>query len=307
MMRYQYWGFGLNIDSEIEFPELLPSTFNKTDVVVSIGATPSILVGENVIHKVRMSASPTEYLLDVLNVARYYATDGNKIIIEPYSKADKHSIRLFMLSNAMAAILHQQKKIPFHASGIITDNGLVLFTGNSGAGKSTTACGLIELGYKLFTDDVCVLNLNKETGKVEATPSYPMMKLWNNTINQINYNKTDAHQLRPHIEKYGFHQHDHFSTASLRVVQVIVLKKDDSAAQYHSTPLNTLAAFNELQQNTYRRSHVDMMNLREEHFRMISSLTQQAKVIEIRRPENHNNIPDFISYIHLLINTNAPA
>lgn len=307
MMSYQYWGFGLNIESEIEFPELLPTTFNKADVVISIGATPSKLDGENVVHKVRMSASPKEYLLDLLNVARYYAAHGNKIVIEPYTNADNSSIRLFLLSNAMAAILHQQNKIPFHASGIITEKGLVLFTGRSGAGKSTTACGLMDLGYKLFTDDVCVLSHNEQTGKIEAVSSYPMMKLWENTIDQYAPQKVKSHKLRPHLAKYGFFEHDQFTTESLPVTQVCILKPDSLVDEYASRSLTAVKAFNELQQNTYRRGQVDMMNLRQHHFGIISRLTQQATITEILRPQRKNNISDFILYIQHLINANAPA
>lgn len=304
---YQYWGFGLNIESELEFPELFPSAFDKPHLTISLGTAPKSLPGDDVVNKVRMSASPKEYLLDLQNIARYYAANGNKIIIEPYPGADIASIRLFMLSNAMAAVLHQQNKIPFHASGVITDNGLVLFTGRSGVGKSTTACGLMDHGYKLFTDDVCVLSYNDQSGKVEAVPSYPMMKLWENTIDQFATNKTKSHKLRPHLAKYGFFEHGQFTTEPLPVKQVYILKPDSLASEYASQSLNAVKAFNELQQNTYRRGQIDVMNLRQHHFSIISRLTQQANVTEVSRPPRHENIHDFISYIQQLINTNETA
>lgn len=304
---FKYWGFGLHIESEIEFPELLPFDFSEADITISLGHVPAELSGDDVVHKTYMSASPSEYLLNMINVARYYAANGKRIVIEPYTDADIPSIRLFMLSNAMAAILHQQNKIPFHASGIITDKGLVLFTGRSGAGKSTTACGLMDLGYKLFTDDVCVLSLNNQSGKIEAVPSYPMMKLWENTIDQIASGKSKSHKLRPHLPKYGFFEHGNFTTESLPIHQVFILNPDALAKEFTSRQLNALRSFKELQHNTYRRLQVDIMKLREHHFHLISRLTQQAEVIEVLRPQNNEEIASFITYIQHLIDAKASA
>jgi len=65
---YYYWGFGLKIASEIEFPELLPFEFvNPPDVHISICVTPATLNGKDVINLVRLSVSATEYLLKLGN------------------------------------------------------------------------------------------------------------------------------------------------------------------------------------------------------------------------------------------------
>jgi hypothetical protein len=305
---HQYWGFGLNIESEIEFPELFPATFNEPDLTVSFGKTPNEIVGEGVVHKVRMSASPVEYLLDINNIARYYAAGGNKIIIEPYTGADIESIRLFMLSNAMAAILHQQNKIPLHASGILTEKGLVLFTGPSGIGKSTTVFGLMQQGYKLFTDDVCVLNYDQQSGTVEAVASYPMMKLWESTLDNINASPVDrSYQLRPKLPKYGVSQHQQFNTSSIAISDVFIIRADNLTSDFSCTLLNKVEAFSALQQNTYRRRQVDIMNLRQQHFQMISKLASQANVYVLKRSSAANDMNAFIQFIKEQLTVYAKA
>jgi hypothetical protein len=295
---HQYWGFGLNIESEIKFPELLPATFNRSHLKISIGKTPDKLEGDDVVHKVRMSASPSEYLLDVNNVARYYAGHGNTIVIEPYPGSDIESVRLFMLSNAMAAILHQQNKIPLHASGIVTEAGLVLFTGPSGIGKSTTVYGLMQHGYKLFTDDVCVLNYDAITSTVEAVASYPMMKLWENTFEKISASPIDkTYRVRPELPKYGVFQHDQFTTARFPVSHIFILKSHNLSTDYSCHLLNKVEAFKALQQNTYRRGQVDIMNLRQAHFQMITKLTEQVAVYEVKRSTASQDMNGFIQFI----------
>ncbi len=305
---YHYWGFGLNIASEIEFPELLPSTFEIPDLTISIGITPQELVGEDVVKKVRMAASPQEYLLDVKGIARYYTSNGTNIIIQPDEGAEIKNVRLFMLSNAMASILHQQNKIPLHASGIITNDGLVLFTGASGVGKSTTAYGLMQQGYPLFTDDVCVLNYNNLTQQVEAVASYPMMKLWENTLDCFPMAESDkSYPVRSKLPKYGLFQHQQFTCQSFPVRQVFILKADNIADNHSIKKLSNIEAFNALQQNTYRRLQVDMMNLRQSHFQIISKLASQAKVFELKRSQGSADITAHIEFIKKLLADNAKA
>jgi hypothetical protein len=302
---HKYWGFGLKIESELEFPEFYPFEFTDADITISFGKVPATLNGNAVTHTVHISATPFEYLLEIMNVAKYYVANGKQIVIEPNPNADLASIRLFMLSNAMAAVLHQQNKIPFHASGIITEKGLVLFTGHSGAGKSTTAYGMMQKGYKLFTDDVCVLFYNEAAKKVEAFASYPMMKLWENTIEQMSIDNKRNHRLRPQLPKYGFFQHDTFSTASFPIAEVLILKSTNLQKEYSSKTLNAIEAFNELQQNSYRRKQVDMMNLREYHFKIMSQLTQHTKIRQVVRPTHLDDIDGYINYINTLVSDHA--
>lgn len=295
---YQYWAFGLNISSEIEFPQMLPHNFEEADVTITIGKVPDSLEGDNVITRRRISASPYEYLLHINNTARYYAANGNRLIIEPVKGADINSIRLFMLSNAMAAIIHQRGCIPFHASGIITDEGIVLFTGRSGIGKSTTALALMQEGYQLFTDDVCVLSYSKNSCKIEAVSSYPVMKLWENTMGLFAIQNTSyrKYQLKSDAPKFGIFQHNNFTTRQQEVSKIFILKTNTEGNEISHKVLNKLESFNALEQNTYRRKQIDLMGFRKNHFEVISALVHQATVIELMRPQ-HGEVKLFTNYL----------
>lgn len=281
---HQYWGFGLNIESEIAFPELLPASFSQAHVTVRIGKAPAALAGEDVVRSGTTSISPAEYLLKIENTAYYYAARGRTVIIEPSAGADEESVRLFMLSNAMAAILHQQGRIPLHASGIVTGDGLVLFTGPSGIGKSTTAYGLMQQGFTLFTDDVCVLERDNTSGEITAVASYPMLKLWENTMDLLPAEGIQKnYRVRYQLPKFGVFHHEHFSTEKLPVKRVFILDNDNGIDGFVCREPGKVEAFNLLQQNTYRRHHVDMMQLHQPHFDIIAGLTNQAQVLELRR------------------------
>jgi GTPase SAR1 family protein len=241
--------------------------------------------------------SSNEYLLSVPEVGSYYACNGDTIIVEPVKNVKQSALRLFLLSNAMGAILHQRGSIPFHGSGIIIKNKAVLFTGPSGIGKSTLLLGLIQKGYQIFTDDVCVFSENKNSGKIEVTASYPMMKLWENSIDTLAEDSlTKDYQLRPNIAKFGIFQHGTFSTASIPIHKIYVLKADTSITLPCIEKLNPLEAFSEMQANTYRREYVDYMKLQRLHFDIVSKLTHQAEVFRVEKNRT-TKIQDFIEFM----------
>ena len=77
MEKYQYWGFGLNIESEIEFPELIPQSFDQPDVTICLGQVPETN-GEitSDTEEVFITFNEREYVLDIKGVSRYYVTGG---------------------------------------------------------------------------------------------------------------------------------------------------------------------------------------------------------------------------------------
>jgi len=168
-----YWAYGLEIVSELEFPEMYPYAVKKPDLEIKFGKVPAVLTGPEVIAKEKFFISPTEYLIH-LPICSYYVKEGASITIELRENADLPSVRLFLLTNAMAAVLHQRNKVALHAGAIQTEKGLVVICGESGAGKSTTICALQQKGYKIFVDDVLVL---KDAGaKVVGVAAFPTLK-----------------------------------------------------------------------------------------------------------------------------------
>ena len=299
-LMYHYWGFGLTIESEIEFPELLPFKFEKAEITIRLGKTPEQLNGDDVIEKVRVFISPAEYLLKVLNIANYYAANGTEIIIEPLPGADEKSVRLFMLSNAMAAILHQRNMIPLHASAIHHQDGVVLFCGRSGAGKSTTATALQKQGYKVFSDDVCVLK--EIDGELMVLPSYPMMKLWEDSFAKVGMEMAgEEDKIRPHLPKYARWYHAEFSIDPMPVKQIFIIDPSNQAAEISIKKTGAIEAFQELQKNTYRPVQTSTMKKRDIHFMMVSRLAGSAPVAKVTRPQHGNSIEELTRYIQSVL------
>lgn len=293
---FYYTAFGFNITSEIEFPELLVNkTSAVTDVQIRFGPSPRFL-DTGVTDNPDLWITPNQYLIHFKDVSWYYAENGNLIILDPYQNADVKSVRLYLLCNAMAAIIHQRKLIPLHASGIISKNGVVLIAGQSGIGKSTTVKALSQKSHKIFTDDVCVLKFHEK--KILAIPSYPMMKLWENSFELLQLgNKNEEHKLKFDMNKYGVFFHDEFVSKWKPVIKIFNIEEADDTEKVCIKKQKGIEAFKIIGENTYRNHYVEPMKLNTLHFKIASGLAEQCEVFKITRPANRNSISEVVEII----------
>jgi len=299
--NYTYRVFGLTLGSEIAFPELFLSAGSGSipDVTVHMGKAPpkESVTGT---QKPYSAYNGTEFWHKMPGVAIYYVKDGKEIIIEPIGE-NVDEIRLFFLSNALGAMLYQRDHIPLHASGITDKSGGVyLFTAPSRTGKSTLLYMLSQMGYRPFTDDVCILEPAADpAGGLIAYAGYPMMKLWSETIEKLNADpEASLKRLRPEIEKFGLDFSDTFSDQPARVKGIIVLDRTGSNEEIAISRLTQMEAFRALEKNVYRRPWVEGMGKTITHFRQTGQWSNALPVYLAKRPATENTIGEFAEAIH---------
>lgn len=296
--NFKYNGFGLKILSEIEFPELMPSNFNEEDITISLGHITPDNIQENTATEKIPTSLKNSFYLDVPEVARYLTSQGKSILVEPYFNSAESTIRLFLLSNAMAALLVQRNQILLHSSAIIHENELILFMGESGAGKSSIAAELSKRGYTIFSDDICVLQpVLEEEKSVYAIASYPMMKLWDDTINALDDDQFEKkHKIRPMADKYGHFFHESFNANAYPIKKIFILNPSLEAHDYIVSKISGLKAFELLGKNTYRSHFIMESDLQKIHMEFISAIILRADVLELSRPKNNSTIKNFTDF-----------
>jgi len=290
-----YWAYGLEIVSELEFPEMYPYAVKKPDLEIKFGKVPAVLTGQEVIAKEKFFISPTEYLIH-LPICSYYVKEGASITIELKENADIPSVRLFLLTNAMAAVLHQRNKVALHAGAIQTKKGLVVICGESGAGKSTTISALQKKGYKIFVDDVLVLE--KEKDSVLGVAAYPTLKLWDDTIEKLALGVMPEEQkLRESVNKYRVSFQEDFTTNPIPVYKLFYLRKEEANTSIEVIKKDGLEAFKILYSQLYRTSMINNYQSQAILFERLNQLINQTGLFEVVRPTNGNSIEEIVQII----------
>jgi energy-coupling factor transporter ATP-binding protein EcfA2 len=287
---FYYWAYGLNIRSEMYFPELLPiDNTELIDISLQFGKVPIHQDQKLDVANRNIFIDDQCFKLVVPDVANYWAEGGVSIIIEKIEHINEGLVRLFCLSNVFAAILNQRRIFPLHAAAIKIENHLVLICGRSGAGKSTLLASLRAKGFTIFSDDVCVPFISPD-GKVYMHSSYPMMKFWKDTLRQFPELGQPNIQLRSDYDKYGIFFHNEFNRKPVIPSVVFFLEKSHEREDLYFRKIKGIELFQKLELNVYRGEYLGGLDLRQSHFELFTTLANQLVGYVFQRPENINTI-----------------
>lgn len=282
--RKKYKSFGLKISSEIILSELLEDDFTEADITIKQGKVPDTF-DNIIIHKNNKMIGKDNFRLDNAGIAKYFVTEGNEIIIEPYDGALFEEVKLYLLGSCMGALLYQRRILPLHGSCININGQGVLITGDSGAGKSTIGRAILNNGYKMVTDDVAAISL-KDDNKPIVYPSYPSQKLWEDAIERIegNLKIKSLNRISNELNKYSVANHDLFyrKPIELKIICEIIPSSVNKVEIEEVKGINKL---NIIIKNTYRRFMIKGFGCREWHFKECSAIANEVSVYKIERPE----------------------
>ena len=216
--------YGLGIEAELEIPEFLPvdqlpTTFKTVSVRFGSLSAPPL---QETPSACRCQINPDEAYLEWPQGGLFLVRQGQEIIIDPAKDADEMLVRTFLLGAAFGLLLHQQGQMVLHASAIALDEGAVLFIGDRGAGKSTTAALFQSHGYSLIADDVTVLDMSQPES-VMVVPSFPQIKLWPESITSLGQQPEQFPQLNSLVEKRICSSPETFAKQSHPLLGIYVL------------------------------------------------------------------------------------
>ena len=139
----------------------------------------------------------------------------------------------------MALLLHQRGLLILHASAIAVGGKSVIFMGDKGAGKSTTAGAMIRAGHELLTDDVVALDMTR-SDEAMIVPGFPQLKLAADAASAIALDEVEVRpQVHPAIDKAQHRLLGRFSHDRVPATRIYVLERGGKAA---ISPLAGIAA-----------------------------------------------------------------
>ncbi|MFW2439889.1 MAG: hypothetical protein ACN4GR_11005 [Arenicellales bacterium] len=205
-MPFYSVAYGLRLRSSTELPGLVTATPDEHyDVDITLGS----LSGFPTSHSSevwfqspeRDSANKPLITIDFLSETQSYHlkfNDGIEFIVDKTGTSvsgiwpdhmDLTDCVANLTGPVLGFILRLRGRSCLHASCVLMNGQAIAIAGSQGAGKSTTAGMLNELGYPAITDDILVTEA-LVTG-CQVTPGYPQLRLWPDSTRGI-FGSTEA-------------------------------------------------------------------------------------------------------------------
>jgi len=281
---YKYKAFGLVIDSEIEFSEMLP-TKGLSVVTIKKGKLPiekrelkkELEIGRSKVHLY----TDNTCLINFHEVGFFYVSTDYEVTFQLFPNAILEEIRAVILTVVLPAILYLRKTIALHGSVIAFKDHCILFTGKSGAGKSTMAGRFIKKGYCIISDDICVIKSKSQLPY--AVPALPQLKLNNDSSDFLEHIATELHQISPRAEKNWLRIEGQFEEKELPLKAIYEITTTDDHIQEEIIKLHGKDKLETIFENTYKPGVIEFMDLKKQFFQQSLWLASTVNVYQFKR------------------------
>jgi hypothetical protein len=212
--------YGLRIRLNDRVPGIAVEKSNHipTDIQIILGSIPSWLRSEESGKQVwyvspdQESGEPPRLIVWHLPAVEHFQIkygDGTEFLIDksgsqiwaiwPEQSLTVEDTATYLLGPVMGFVLLLRGCISLHASAIAIDDQAVALVGPAGAGKSTTAAALADLGYCILTEDVVTLQDFGNSFLVQ--PAYPLIRLWPCSVKALYGEEAELPKLTPTWDK----------------------------------------------------------------------------------------------------------
>ena len=277
--RHHYSIFGLELASDLVLPELRPvePSPGAPDILIEVGeiADPGRAPG--------LSKTADGALLVVDEVARYAVRGGSHILVEPRPGTPPANVRLFLLGSAMGLLIHQRGLLPLHGNAIEIDGRAFAFVGHSGAGKSTLAAWFHDHGYRILSDDVCVVRFDV-AGNPVLSAGIPRLRLWREAIEASG--RVSGAYDRSYAGDESYDKYDvpvaaaATADGALPLAAVYSLRRGDG---FNVNRLGPVDSAEVLFANTYRGAYLDQTATNALHWQACVNVVRRVPVFDFVR------------------------
>lgn len=150
----------------------------------------------------------------------------NKIVINSSSSLKEDFIRIILLDIAIPLLLTKKKMLMLHANVVNLKGNGVAFLGPSGVGKSTTSILLDQKGYKLISDDISCIRINKKKDPTVFS-GFSTIKLGAEIIKILGKNPEEMPKIHHNLNKY-LYDNTEFQNKSIPLKSIYILKRSNN-------------------------------------------------------------------------------
>jgi hypothetical protein len=290
---FEYTAYGLNIKSELALPELTPGSDITLDVEITRGELGSPTGSNGYILTQGISSSETRISMPTIGVV--LVKNGSRIVFDPVPGCDESAMRLFLLGPALGVVLIQRGYLVLHASAVASEDGVIAFLGDKGAGKSTTATAMYKLGFSLMVDDVLALDVNTNSEQVLVLPGFPQVKLWPSAAASLGEDPDELLELRPRLPKRARRIQTGFAEQPLPLKQIYIL---NYGSELMVSPVPDKVALLALLRHTYANVLVGSPSVdAKRHFHHCNQVVNKTRILNLKRPQNLSALIDMAELV----------
>ncbi len=230
------------------------------------------------------SAKPGELVLQIPDVGQFWVTNGTHIQFERIPGVPDNDVKIFLLGSCLGAILQQRGNLVMHASSIVTETGTAMFTGYSGAGKSSLLSAFLSLGYSMLADDVSIVSMTDNQPWV--TPGYPQAKLNGDTLEKIGQNSEGLRWINSQKSKFALPTATEQFHSKPVTLKMLCLLHPYDGDEIIIDEISNSEKFEVFAQNVYRQGFLQGMGLMPTMFDLIAQVTTTCRVFRVSRPKH---------------------
>lgn len=280
MADHDYRLFGLRVRSDIVLPELNASaSTTEPEVAISSGEVPRGLPESPGVHRHRDGV-----LLSIEGVARYWVAGGTRIVVAADPGVPIANVRLYLLGSAMGMLLHQRGLLPLHANAVEIDGKVYAFMGHSGAGKSTLAAWFHDHGFRVISDDVCVVRFNGR-GLPTLSEGIPRLRLSSEAL------KASGRSMTAFERSYvGDESYDKFDVPLARATtsggprELAAVYLLERGKEFRVEQLEPVSSIDAVYANTFRGGYIGSTSNSEIHWQNCLRLVRSTPIFRLFRP-----------------------
>ncbi len=286
---YEAWGLSFSSSESLPGMRLGKGT---PELTIHAGAVPASL-GPGATVGRDFEATSSAYLFRIPEVADFLVERDAGITYAPAPGVEEGVVELFLFGSAMGALLHLRGILPLHASAVEINGKAVLFTGDSGAGKSTTAYAFGLAGCPILSDDVAGIHLID--GHATVVPGLERLKLWNHALSGLGKAEEAKEPVPSVLDKFFVGRP--LGASGPAPVDCMYVLQSRPEPGILIEDLQGAEKFMALQRNVYRPAFMDAIGSHGASFGVLATMAQNHPIKRLSRPEDGFSIDEVVAAV----------
>ncbi|MCF8218161.1 MAG: hypothetical protein K9I29_05535 [Bacteroidales bacterium] len=219
--------------------------------------------------------STNEFLLKIPEIAAFYVTNGEQIIVEKTKNRNHNEILLFLMDSVFAVLMHQKGLLSFRGTALEKDGKGILLGGSGGAGKSTLARELMSHNNFNLISDGHVFSDGKS-----FFSGFQMLTLWQDIVEYYSYGLKSLIRPRTKLNKFWVETNKLTKKEETEISAVYHLTQNKKQ-EYATMDITGAQKLKYLWNNTSYRRLAELMERKKKNFGVLAQLAGKINMKEL--------------------------